>query len=220
MKQVVTALMLTLCMITAQAQKQIGKDDLKDGDLLFCVTLPSDDVQSFSNAITAVTTGIDGISIDHVAIVHMTDSTQTAIEAVPRHGVRETALDSLISAARAEGNLLLAARVNDEYARVNACSKALTYLGREYDVLFGTSDEKIYCSELVQLSYTREDGEKVFEGAPMSFSGRDGKILPYWKQYYARYGEEVPEGVAGTNPAAMSRSESITIIGQLNYNYK
>lgn len=214
--RVLMVLMLAFSSITALAQQQIGKGDLREGDLLFCVTLPEGNASDFSNAITSVTSGVGGASIDHVMIVHLYRSYITAIEALPRHGVREVALDSIISNVKKEGStILLAARVKDKSAARKAYSRASRYLGKDYDYLFMPDDKEIYCSELVQLSYLTKTGMPLFESIPMSFKDKSGYVSPYWKQYYEDRGREVPEGVPGTNPAEMSRSKQIEILGEL-----
>lgn len=218
MTRILMALMLTLSIMHTMAQKTIGKDALKEGDLIFCVTLPDSNVSNFSNAITSVTSGIGGASIDHVMIVHLYRSYRGAIEALPRIGVREIALDSIISNAEKDSTtLLLVGRVKNKKAARKAYSIASKYLGRDYDELFMPDDKEIYCSELVQLSYLTKKGKPLFQSIPMTFKDKSGNTLPYWKQYYETRGKEIPEGVPGTNPAEMSRSKKVKIIGELTF---
>lgn len=210
------ALVLAFGIMPMLAQKTIGTEKLKEGDLIFCVTLPEQQASNFSNAITSVTSGVGGASIDHVMMVHLYRSYRVAIEALPHIGVREIALDSIISNAEKDSTtLLLVGRMKDRKAARKAYHIAKKYLGRGYDDVFCPDDNEIYCSELVQLSYLTKEGKPIFESIPMTFKDKSGNTLPYWKQYYESRGMAVPEGVPGTNPAAMSRSKHVKIIGKL-----
>ena len=42
---------------------------------------------------------------------------------------------------------------------------------------------------------------------------QSGRITPYWHDYYARQGLQVPEGEPGSNPGDLSRSAAICILG-------
>ena len=182
-----------LCVLvlgTACAQK------LRRGDLLFHVTTQA-------NAITDVTPDM----IDHVAIVLSQDS---VIEAIPRQGVTTTPLDSL---RRQEGYYIIG-RVRKADPTLSLLN-ARHYLGRPYDPFYLACNEAIYCSELVQFSYTDSHGRWLFAPIPMSFHDQSGRITNYWTQFYARHGMTVPEGQPGTNPAELSKRKIIKIIGRL-----
>ena len=88
----------------------------------------------------------------------------------------------------------------------------MSYIGRPYDRLYMPDDSAVYCSELVQLSYTDKDGTSVFPQQPMSFHDKSGKVTEFWKDYYRQFGMDVPEGWPGTNPGGISQSEAIDII--------
>ena len=88
---------------------------------------------------------------------------------------------------------------------------ALSYLGRPYDHFYMPDDKEIYCSELVQKSFVDHHGLPIFPTIPMSFHDKDGKILDSWKQFYAFYHREVPEGEPGTNPGQLSRDKAVKV---------
>ena len=190
-----------------QAYGQCTLTDLRSGDLLFFA--PAKD-----NAITKVTQGIGDVAIDHVAIVHRTNSSITTIEAVHR-GVVEMPIDSTWARTRQKSETVIVGRINGGLDIPASIARALQHLGKPYAFFFEPSDSAIYCSELVQKAFVDIEGKPVFHTIPMSFHTPDGKILPYWTEYYRRAGKTVPEGALGTNPGQLSRSRRLIILGRL-----
>ena len=190
-----------------QAYGQCTLTDLRSADLLFFA--PTKD-----NAITKVTQGIGDVAIDHVAIVHRTNSSITTIEAVHR-GVVEMPIDSTWARTRQKSETVIVGRINGGLDIPASIARALQHLGKPYDFFFEPSDSAIYCSELVQKAFVDIEGKPVFHTIPMSFHTPDGKILPYWTEYYRRAGKTVPEGAPGTNPGQLSRSRRLIILGRL-----
>lgn len=168
-----------------------------------------------SNAIASVTHGINQSNITHVAILHRQDGHTYALEASGQHGVWLNPINDFISHTEKtpEGlPMIIVGRLHDR-SNINASvQKALTYLGRPYDDLYSPTDSAIYCSELVQLSYTDNTGRHVFPQQPMSFHDSTGKVTPFWTEYYQRRGLDVPEGEPGTNPGGISRSEALRVV--------
>lgn len=198
---------ITCCMLVftdyAQQAKNLSVEMLREGDLLFCA-------QSRGNSITDVTQGVGGLKIDHVAILHRVGERAFALEAIHR-GVCLTPIDSFL--VRRE--TVVAARLKDTLGVGRSVERAMKYLGKPYDFNFMPDDSAMYCSELVQKSYRRTDGTLVFQPIPMSFHDKTGTITPYWRDYYARQGMQVPEGEPGSNPGDLSRSEAVAILGEL-----
>lgn len=190
-----------------QAYGQCTLTDLRSGDLLFFA--PAKD-----NAITKVTQGIGDVAIDHVAIVRAADSVITTIEAVHR-GVVEMPIDSTWARTRQKSEAVIVGRINGGLDIPASIARALQHLGKPYDFFFEPSDSAIYCSELVQKAFVDIEGKPLFHTIPMSFHTPDGKILPYWTEYYRRAGKTVPEGAPGTNPGQLSRSRRLIILGRL-----
>lgn len=194
-------LLLSAVCISAQRLERIGLGSLCEGDLLFCA-------QEKGNNITDVTQGVGGMKIDHVAIFHRQGGRTFALEAI-HSGVGLTPTDSFM--ARRE--VVLAARLRDTLGVARSVDRALRFIGRPYDFNFMPDDSAFYCSELVQKCYRDSRGELVFKPIPMSFHDQSGRITPYWDDYYARQGLQVPEGEPGSNPGDLSRSAAICILG-------
>lgn len=194
-------LLLSAVCVSAQRLEGIGLGSLCEGDLLFCA-------QEKGNNITDVTQGVGGMKIDHVAIFHRQGGRTFALEAI-HSGVGLTPTDSFM--ARRE--VVLAARLRDTLGVARSVERALRFIGRPYDFNFMPDDSAFYCSELVQKCYRDSRGELVFKPIPMSFHDKSGRITPYWHDYYARQGLQVPEGEPGSNPGDLSRSAAICILG-------
>lgn len=194
-------LLLSAVCVSAQRLEGIALGSLCEGDLLFCA-------QEKGNNITDVTQGVGGMKIDHVAIFHRQGGRTFALEAI-HSGVGLTPTDSFM--ARRE--VVLAARLRDTLGVARSVERALRFIGRPYDFNFMPDDSAFYCSELVQKCYRDSRGELVFKPIPMSFHDQSGRITPYWHDYYARQGLQVPEGEPGSNPGDLSRSAVICILG-------
>lgn len=194
-------LLLSAVCVSAQRLEGVGVGSLCEGDLLFCA-------QEKGNNITDVTQGVGGMKIDHVAIFHRQGGRTFALEAI-HSGVGLTPIDSFM--ARREA--VLAARLKDTLGVARSVERALEFIGRPYDFNFMPDDSAFYCSELVQKCYRDSRGELVFKPIPMSFHDQSGRITPYWHDYYARQGLQVPEGEPGSNPGDLSRSAAICILG-------
>lgn len=194
-------LLLSAVCVSAQRLEGVGLGSLCEGDLLFCA-------QEKGNNITDVTQGVGGMKIDHVAIFHRQGGRTFALEAI-HSGVGLTPTDSFM--ARRE--VVLAARLRDTLGVARSVERALRFIGRPYDFNFMPDDSAFYCSELVQKCYRDSRGELVFKPIPMSFHDQSGRITPYWHDYYARQGLQVPEGEPGSNPGDLSRSAAICILG-------
>lgn len=177
---------------------------LCDGDLLFCCS-------DTANAITAVTSGVEDLPIDHVAVVYRIggEYAWAVIEAV-KPEVRITPLDDFLD----ENGPVLHARVNVDLDVEASIGRCLTMVGKPYDDLYLPGDSAVYCSELVQMCFVNTVGEPIFSTVPMSFHDATGQVTDYWKEFYALRGMQVPEGEPGTNPGELSRRPQITIIGK------
>lgn len=179
---------------------------LCEGDLLFACS-------DSANAITAVTSGVEELPIDHVGIVHRIGGDQGplyVIEAV-KPVVCLTPIDSFLS----QNGMVIVGRVNVDMDVKRSIRQCLLLVGRPYDDLYLPGDSAIYCSELVQRCYVNSNGKLVFNTVPMSFHDETGQVTDYWKDFYSRRGMIVPEGEPGTNPGELSRRSQVTIIGNL-----
>lgn len=205
------ALLLAAMLMPAPHACGAGTDSvcglLRDCDMLF-------QVSPGGNAITAVTSGTADLSIEHVGMFVRIGGRAVVIEAVPSRGVCITPADSfMLRTDRASRPLpLVVGRVTGGLDVAASVDKALSFVGCAYDSLYLADNGEIYCSELVQKSFTDSLGRPVFGTIPMTFRDASGRIPAYWQRFYARHGMAVPEGRPGTNPGELSRRRNVTVV--------
>ena len=179
--------------------------ELQEGDLLFCCA-------DTANAITAVTSGVEELPIDHVAVFHRIGGKKGipfVVEAI-QPVVQLTPIDTFLY----RSPHVIVGRVTADCSMERSVKKCITMLDKPYDDLYLPGDSAVYCSELVQLNYVTSDGSLVFAPVPMSFHDDSGRVTDYWIEFYRQRGMTVPEGEPGTNPGELSRRPQITIIGK------
>ena len=174
---------------------------LEEGDLLFCIAKEN-------NNITDVTQGVSEAKIDHVAILHWQNGKAFALEAIHK-GVVLTPLDSFLCR---NDSMVAVGRLRDTTGVAASVKRAMSFVGRPYDFLFMPGNDAFYCSELVQTNYLDKCGKPVFAPIPMSFHDKTGKVTTFWKEYYSKRNQEVPEGKPGSNPGNLSQSDKIRIV--------
>ena len=191
-----------------------GEFDLRNGDLLFQVGADS----AIGSAIQDATSRGGGLPFTHVAIAEVTaDGTVRIIEATGSGGVCRTELaDFLARSAQIDGRPAVAVgRVAaDEEVLAAAVERAAGFIGQPYDWWYLPDNGRMYCSELVYESFLYSGGGHIFASQPMNFRAGDGTMPRFWEELFDRLGEPVPEGVDGTNPAAMSQQECVKIVGR------
>lgn len=181
---------------------------LRSGDLLFQVGCES----AMSGAITAATGKECELKFTHVGIAVICGRADSVLEATSPGGVRMTALSEFLSkSAYSNGRpLVVAMRLKDTAGIAAAVARARSFLGQPYDYSFRPDNGRLYCSELVWESFRTPCGAPLFPARPMNFRAADGSMPLFWTELFARLGEEIPEGVPGTNPNDMARDTLLT----------
>ena len=169
--------------------------DLRPGDLLFYR-----DTVGMGAAVRE-STG----EYTHVALVESVGDTVWIIDATQRYGVSRRPLPL---------RFMNSADAPDVYRFRFGCfsidsvlARARSFIGQPYDNAFLPDNGALYCSELIYESFLDSDGNHLFEAKPMNWRDKKGKLPKYWKKHFRRLKMDVPEGVPGTNPTDMSRSE-------------
>ena len=86
------------------------------------------------------------------------------------------------------------------------------YSGKNYDIYFEWTDDKIYCSELVWKIYKEATGIEIGELEELSdFDLTDEIVKQKMKE---RYGDNIPKDEKVISPAAMFNSDKLTTIKQ------
>lgn len=203
-------IILTAALLLALSCNPAAQDSARSGDLVF-VAIPSDydlNADSMSGAIAASTSGGADKMLIHVAILEVQGDSTWIIDATIKHGVDRHPLDTFLADfTLRDGSLpefeIMRPDVGAEQA-ARFVENAKKFLGQPYDVHFLPDNGAMYCSELVYNSYVTPDGEHLFSESPMNWRGADGEIPLYWQELFALLGEEVPQGVPGTNPQTMA----------------
>ena len=178
----------------------------RTGDLLFQLTA----AEGMTDAIVAATERGGAVTFSHVGIVEATAGGAFVVEAVDT-SVRRTPLGEFLARSARRGGRPIAAvgrvRGADSTVVQRALRRAHERLGLPYDDEFLPANGKLYCSELVWESYRAENGTPLFTARPMNFRAADGTLPQFWADLFDQLGEQVPEGLPGTNPNDMVREE-------------
>lgn len=196
----------------------------RTGDLLFvgyCTESVSEE-STISGAIAAAT-GSGKINYTHVAIVEVAGDTCWIVDATTGRGVSRYPMEDFIKDFT-EGSenppVFEFMRVKGESraALKGYLENAKSRIGLPYDYHFLPDNGEYYCSELVYDAYVRKDGSHIFHSAPMNFLDKDGHLPKYWAELFEKLGDEVPQGIPGTNPADLHNEKSlIALTGKASY---
>ena len=179
----------------------------QNGDLLFVVANSS----NISKAIADATAWDDSIRFDHVAIVAVDDNGSYIIEASSRRNVVRTEWDYFLEKAPSINGKpgIVVKRLNVPFDADMVISLAKSHIGEKYDWSYRHKNGKMYCSELVYECFLNPDGSHIFTDQPMNFRDKDGYMPRFWRELFERIGEEIPEGLPGTNPNDMSKEDCL-----------
>ncbi|MDE6508044.1 MAG: hypothetical protein K2L04_06245 [Alistipes sp.] len=185
-----------------------SEQPIRTGDLLFQVGRES----AMSGAIAAATGRSEELKFTHVGIAVIGDRTDSVLEATSPGGVRMTALSEFLDKSARIGDrpVVVAKRLKDTAGLTAAIARARSFIGQPYDYSFRPDNGRMYCSELVWESYLTPARERIFPARPINFRTADGSMPVFWIELFEKLGEEIPEGLPGTNPNDMARDSTLT----------
>lgn len=193
-KRLSLIIFLALCLligITAQAQKQ---PNVEEGDIIFQTSRSSQ-----SLAIQQAT----GSPYSHMGIILLRDGKPYVFEAAAT--VKYTALADWIN--RGDNKHFVVKRLKNaktiltEQEKLRLRKEAQYFAGKPYDALFGWSDEKVYCSELVWKMYNRS--LKIQIGKLQKIRDFNLNAPAVKQKLQERYGTQIPWNEAVISPKAM-----------------
>lgn len=188
-----------LALLFAAPLAVAGEPQLREGDVVFQTSRSAQ-----SEAIRLATHS----RWSHVGLVLKKDGRLQVLEAV--QPVRYTPLAEWI--ARGEGGHVVARRLRDEKL-LNAGKLATAggdYLGKNYDLAFSWSDDRIYCSELVWKLYKAALG---IELSPLKTLREFDLSAPAVQaKLKERYGKQFPLNEKVVSPEDLYRSELLVTI--------
>ena len=169
-------------------------DKLKNGDLLFLTKNGSD----MEKAITT-STG----EYTHVALMEVdSNGKMWVIEASPEKGVQRIKYTDWLHDNN--GNCNNVYRLAEPFDTAAVIARAKSLIGKPYDYAFLPDNDAYYCSEFIQAVFGG-----IFESKPMNWRDADGNLPEYWVKHFKKLGIPVPEGVPGSNPTDLSKSEKL-----------
>lgn len=183
----------------------------KEGDLIFqnlkCGPL--------CDAINEVTYGYEGLNFNHIGMVIEHEGRLQVIEATSPE-VCITPMEQFLNKTTEPAYL---GRLISKYEKLIPQAKAfaLEQLGVPYDENYLYANGKYYCSELLYDAFKSANKNKeFFKLYPMTYRSKyTGEYFPVWEQYFEKLDQIIPEGAPGCNPASMSWSKNITIVGPI-----
>ncbi|MDF1816655.1 MAG: YiiX family permuted papain-like enzyme [Verrucomicrobiales bacterium] len=187
------AIFLTFMLTASFLSAAVGDLPLEDGDIIFQKSMSRQ-----SQAIEAATHS----PLTHVGIVFYERGVPYIYEAV--QPVKKTKLSDW--GRRGENGSFVVRRLKDksniDMDRLK--SEVMTYLGRDYDALFGWSDSTIYCSELVWKAYDRACGVQIGDLRKLKDFDLSHPVVQ--KTLRQRYGSCIPFDMDVISPADIFQS--------------
>jgi uncharacterized protein YycO len=184
--------------------KQIAiKNQIKNGDLVFQTSLSEQ-----SKAIQLATNS----KYSHCGIVYSDNGQFYVFEAI--QPVTTTPLDKWVARGK-DGHYVIKRLKNaDQVLTAEALQKMQNegdkFKGKNYDLTFEWSDDKIYCSELVWKIYKRALGIEI--GKLEKLSDFDLTSETVKKKMKERYGDKIPMDEIVISPAAIFDSELLITV--------
>ncbi|MEM6883955.1 MAG: YiiX family permuted papain-like enzyme [Verrucomicrobiota bacterium] len=173
--------------------------NLQDGDIIF--------QRMQSSQCVAIEAATDS-QYTHLGLIFMEDGKPFVYEAV--QPVRKTPLQAWIQQGRDHHYVVKRLR---DYESVNfqaVKQQAAAMLGKNYDALFGWSDNRIYCSELVWKAYQR--GADIEVGTLRQLEDFNLEHATVKQLMRQRYGDDVPLKMTVISPADIFDSEKLITV--------
>lgn len=189
---------------TAQRTKElIDHGELQDGDLIFQTS-----VSAQSKAIQMATKS----KYSHCGLLFKEGGGFYVFESV--QPVKKTALQKWIGRGENGKYVIKRLRNADKVLNAETLSKMKkvgeSFAGKNYDLTFEWSDEKIYCSELIWKIYQRSTGIEI--GKPEKLRDFDLSNSRVKAKMKERYGNKIPMDETVISPAAIFISDKLYIV--------
>ena len=186
-----------------EVKKLVDNNEIKSGDLIFQTSLSGQ-----SKAIQLATNS----KYSHCGIIYSDNGQFYVFEAI--QPVTTTPLDKWIARGK-DGHYVIKRLKNaDQVLTAETLQKMIKegdkFKGKNYDLTFEWSDEKIYCSELIWKIYQRATGIEI--GKLEKLSDFDLTIDAVKKKMKERYSDKIPMDEIVISPAAIFDSELLMTV--------
>jgi len=187
----------------SEAGQLVGHDGVREGDLIFQTSLSS---QSLPIQLATKS------KYSHCGIVYKYGSAFFVFEAI--QPVKRTLLAKWIARGK-NGHYVVKRLKNADQVLTPAALKKMkqvgqTFNGKNYDLAFAWSDDKIYCSELIWKVYQRATGIEI--GILGKLSDFDLTNPAVQQKLKERYGNQIPMNEIVISPAAIFDSELLVTV--------
>jgi hypothetical protein len=187
----------------ATVMQLAGSDEIKNGDLIFQTSLSAQ-----SKAIQLATKS----AYSHCGLIYKEGNDFYVYEAV--QPVKRTPLKSWIARGKNEKFVIKRLKNADQVLTPAILAKMKQigdqFNGKNYDLTFEWSDDKIYCSELIWKVYQRATGIEI--GKLQHLRDFDLKSEFVQKKMKERYGNKIPMDEPVISPAAIFDSELLVTV--------
>ncbi|MFN3404529.1 MAG: YiiX family permuted papain-like enzyme [Cytophagaceae bacterium] len=177
--------------------------NLKNGDIIFQISTSGQ-----GKAIQLATKSL----YSHCGIIFKEGNEFFVYEAV--QPVKKTPLSKFIAQGDNGHYIIKRLKNSDQILTDEVLKKmkamAVSFLGKNYDLTFEWSDEKIYCSELVWKVYKHGTGLEVGKLQKLSYYDLSHDIVK--KKLEERYGKNIPYDEMMISPGAIFDSELLVTV--------
>jgi uncharacterized protein YycO len=186
-----------------EVKRLIDKDEIREGDIIFQTSLSRQ-----SGAIQLATHS----QYSHCGIIYKTGNSYFVFEAV--QPVKLTPLNKWIAKGK-DGHFVIkrlkySANILTPAAIKKLKDEGQIFKGKNYDVYFDWSDDKIYCSELIWKVYDRALGIQI--GKLQKLKDFDLSNPTVKQIMYQRYGNKVPLDETVISPVSIFNSELLQTV--------
>lgn len=192
--------LLLLCMTAFAACKG---QDIHNGDLIFQTSTSAQ-----SKAIQLATKSV----YSHCGIIYKEGNSYYVFEAV--QPVKRTPLDKWIARGKDKHYVIKRLKNADAVLTPSALQEMKkvgdTFTGKNYDLTFEWSDDRIYCSELIWKIYQRAIGIEI--GKPQHLKDFDLTSKPVREKMKERYGDHIPAEEIVISPQAIFESDLLKTV--------
>ena len=181
-----------------EVRKLTDRNELREGDLIFQTSLSRQ-----SRAIQLATKS----KYSHCGLIYKDGKEYYVFEAV--QPIKRTPLDKWIARGK-DGKYVIKRLKNADQVLTPATLAKMKQIGdafngKNYDLTFEWSDDKIYCSELIWKIYQRATGLEIGKTERLrDFDLTNEAVKQKMKE---RYGEKIPMNEIVISPAAIFGSE-------------
>jgi uncharacterized protein YycO len=186
-----------------EVKQLVGNGEIKNGDLIFQTSISGQ-----SQAIQLATKS----KYSHCGLIFKDDNGFYVFEAI--QPVKRTPLDKWIARGQ-DGKYVIKRLKNAGEILTPAVLMKMkqvgdNFSGKNYDLTFEWSDDKIYCSELIWKIYQRATGIEI--GKLEKLSDFDLTNEAVKKKMNERYGNKIPMDEIVISPASIFDSELLTTV--------